>query len=146
MEQFEKVIQDPTKPLAIIVDIDWTVACKWDRSPYDWSRVSEDTPYADMCELVRVLWQTYVILFVSWRDFSCAIDTTKWLDKNVTEKYRLWMRPEWDKRKDSIIKYELLQDIIKDYYIAYVLDDRDQVVKMWREAWLRCLQVQEWNF
>lgn len=146
MEQFAKVIQDPTKELAIIVDIDWTIADKWERSPFDWSKVSEDTPHWDIVELIRVLSQTYTILFVSWRDFICAIDTAKWLDKNVLEKYRLYMRPEWDKRKDSIIKYEILQDIIKDYYIVYVFDDRDHVVQMWREAWLRCLQVAEWNF
>lgn len=144
--EFEKVIQDPTKELAIIVDIDWTIADKWDRSPYDWSKVSEDTPIGDIIELVRVLSETYTILFVSWRDFACAIDTVRWLDKNVIDDYRLLMRPEWDKRKDSIVKYELLQEIIKDYYVAYVLDDRAQVVKMWREAWLRCLQVAEGNF
>lgn len=58
----------------------------------------------------------------------------------------LYMRPEGDKRKDSIIKYEILQNLIKENFIAYVLDDRNQVVKMWREAGLRCLQVQEGNF
>jgi len=56
------------------------------------------------------------------------------------------MRKAGDNRKDSIVKYEILQELIKEYYIEYVFDDRDQVVKMWREAGLRCLQVAPGNF
>jgi phosphoserine phosphatase len=49
-------------------------------------------------------------------------------------------------RKDSIVKYEILQEIVKEYFIPFVFDDRDQVVRMWREAGLRCLQVASGNF
>lgn len=56
------------------------------------------------------------------------------------------MRKESDSRKDSYVKYEILQNLIENYCIVYVIDDRDQVVKMWREAGLRCLQVAPGNF
>lgn len=143
---FEKVEMDPTLKMAIIVDIDGTVAHMGDRLAYDWSKVSEDTPHGDILELVNVLGNTYNIIFVSWRDSVCYEDTEKWLNKHVKHVYSLRMRAIGDNRKDSVVKYEILQEIIKEYYIPFVFDDRDQVVKMWREAWLRCLQVASGNF
>ncbi len=60
--------------------------------------------------------------------------------------YKLYMRAEGDKRNDTIVKYEILQELVKGYYIQYVLDDRSRVCQMWRESGLRCLQVAEGNF
>lgn len=57
------------------------------------------------------------------------------------------MRPEGDIRKDSIVKREIFENYIRDYYnIQFVLDDRNQVVEMWRSLGLKCLQVQEGDF
>ena len=43
------------------------------------------------------------------------------------------MRKTGDNRKDSIIKREIFENDIRPYYnIDYVLDDRNQVVEMWR--------------
>lgn len=57
------------------------------------------------------------------------------------------MRPEGDKRKDSIVKAELFDKHIKDNYaVDFVLDDRNQVVKMWRDMGLKCLQVAPGEF
>jgi hypothetical protein len=58
------------------------------------------------------------------------------------------MRAEKDNRKDSIIKRELFDKHIRDkYHVDFVLDDRDQVVRMWRrELGLTCLQVNYGNF
>lgn len=142
-----KVIQDPTLPHAIIVDIDGTIADKWSRDPYDFTKVSEDTPYTDIIDLVKALSHTYTIIFVSGRSRECYRDTADWLDMYFPSMdIELYMRKAWDRRKDSIIKYEILQALIKEYYIAYVLDDRDQAVEMWRDAGLRCLQVAPGNF
>ena len=46
----------------------------------------------------------------------------------------LFMRQEGDKRKDDIIKYEMLQGISSMFKINYIFEDRDQVVQMAREA------------
>ena len=40
-----------------------------------------------------------------------------------------------------------MRTLLSEYDVAGVLDDRDQVVKMWRnELGLTCLQVAEGNF
>lgn len=52
-----------------------------------------------------------------------------------------------DYRDDPIIKQEIYETYIKPYTdVDYVFDDRDRVVKMWRDIGLRCLQVQEGDF
>lgn len=139
--------QDITKPHIIIVDIDWTVAHKWSRSPYNYSKVIEDTPYNDIIRILSMLSKSYEIWFVTGRPESCRQDTSQWLRTHIPFKCSfLAMRATWDKRPDNIIKHEIAQDIALEYYIFAVFDDRDRVVKMWREAWIRCLQVQEWDF
>lgn len=145
LNEFAPVVQDDLNPPAIIVDIDGTLAKMNGRWPFDWSRVWEDLPHEDIVALVKILEQEHYVLFVSWRDEICRAETQSWLDKQWLE-WTLYMRKESDNRKDSIVKYEILQDLIRIYYISYVIDDRDQVVKMWRQAWLRCLQVAEWAF
>lgn len=142
---FEKVEQDDMNLPAIIVDIDGTIAHMGDRGPFDWSKVWEDNPHTDIMYLVKLLAQNHRVLFVSWRDGICRKETQLWLDKHWLNG-ELYMRNDGDNRKDSHIKYEILKELIANYYIAYVIDDRDQVVKMWREAGLRCLQVAPGNF
>jgi hypothetical protein len=58
------------------------------------------------------------------------------------------MRAENDGRKDSIVKKELFeQHIVGKYYIDLVIDDRNQVVEMWRkDLGLTCLQVDYGDF
>ena len=53
------------------------------------------------------------------------------------------MREEGDFRKDSIVKEEFYNDVIRDkYFVKYILDDRDQVVEMWRKKLnLPCFQI-----
>lgn len=147
--EFEEVDNNSYNNRAIIVDIDGTIAKNVSRSPYDYSKVSEDKPHNDIIELVLLLEQEWFeVLFVSGRDASCRKDTMDWIERymDTWREYKLYMRAEGDKRNDTIVKYEILQELVNDYYIQYVLDDRDRVVKMWREAGLRCLQVAEGNF
>jgi len=57
------------------------------------------------------------------------------------------MRKTGDSRKDSIVKREIFEEHIKGKYrIQFVLDDRNQVVEMWRQLGLTCLQVAEGDF
>jgi hypothetical protein len=57
------------------------------------------------------------------------------------------MRKRGDKRKDVIVKKEIYEKFIKDNYeVFFVLDDRDQTVKGWRDLGLKCFQVAEGNF
>jgi hypothetical protein len=57
------------------------------------------------------------------------------------------MREAGDSRKDSIVKQELYEKHIEPSYDVFVvLDDRNQVVDMWRSLGLVCLQVAPGDF
>ena len=135
-------------PFIILVDIDGTVACKWDRSPFDWTKVMEDNPYTDVIDLLEVIANSgFNIGFVTGREESCRNETTLWLQWNIPFRYEfLKMRASKDKRWDDVVKHEIASQIAKNYYIFAVFDDRNRVVEMWRKAGIRCYQVQEWNF
>lgn len=142
----------PNAPQRIIVDIDGTVALMNGRSPYAWDRVGEDVPNKPVIELVNLLLSIGVhVLFVSGRDGSCMPQTRHWLEENLTygheHRWELFMREAGDNRADNIVKREIFDREIRDNYnINFVLDDRDQVVKMWRSLGLTCLQVAEGAF
>lgn len=132
---------------AIICDIDGTLAHMKNRSPYDWGRVDTDEVDPTIKNLLDVLKDKYFIILVSGRDEICREKTEKWLRGNDIPYGTLLMRPEGDIRKDSIVKRELFERCIRPYYdIEFVLDDRNQVVDMWRSLGLKCLQVQEGDF
>jgi hypothetical protein len=57
------------------------------------------------------------------------------------------MRSTGDHRQDSIIKQEIYQQqICGQYNIKLVLDDRQQVVDMWRDLGLTVFQVAAGDF
>jgi predicted kinase len=140
-------------PSAYIVDIDGTVARNnGGRSPYDWSRVNEDEPVPNVVRTVQGLSDAgFDIIFMSGRmkTAACYAKTTTWLQKHGLVPYRgLYMRMDGDTRKDSIVKRELFDAYVRGKYnIVAVLDDRQQVVDMWRnELGLTCLQVAPGEF
>lgn len=141
---------NPQLPDAAIVDIDGTVAHMSGRSPYDYTKVSEDTPDMAVINLAQRLAQDGIrIVFVSGRKAYCRADTEAWLRMHVTIGFKpeLYMRANGDNRADSIVKYELFDRHIRGKYnVRWVLDDRNQVVAMWRKIGLKCLQVEEGNF
>lgn len=144
--EFEPVVQDVNLPWAIIVDIDGTVAHMNGRSPYDYSLVSTDTIDESVQAIVHALTINHQIIFVSGRKAECKEETFKWLKQHFVMNFELHMRKDEDDRNDAIVKREILEELIKEYYIVAALDDRNRVVKMWRESGIKCLQVQEGNF
>ncbi len=145
---------DLTLPSAIIVDIDGTVAIHGDeRGHYDYDKISTDTPNQAVIDLVCTMSEDLDdptrVIFLSGREDRCMDDTKAWLDRHVGSAYwdELFMRKTGDHRPDYIIKQELFDAHIRnDYCVWLVLDDRDQVVKMWREMGLTCLQVAPGDF
>lgn len=146
---FEKVIQDDKLLKAIIVDLDGTIALNLGkRSPYDFSRVYEDTPNTSVIKIIHryregSFGESNEIIFVSGREDSCRDKTIKWLeDKCGFLKPKLFMRKTGDRRKDAIVKKEILDKEIKNkYYIEAVFDDRLSVSKMWHQIGLTLLKV-----
>jgi hypothetical protein len=57
------------------------------------------------------------------------------------------MRTDGDDRNDGIIKTEIFDKYIRNIYnVIAVFDDRDSVVKAWRNIGLLCLQVNYGDF
>lgn len=141
-------------PTAIIVDLDGTLALHNGRSPYDYSKVSTDKPNHPVRNLVwDAARQGVHILFTTGRPESAREDTLEWLrwhltlDLGAVKNWQLFMRPDGDQRPDYIVKGEIFDKEIRDKYaVECALDDRNQVVEMWRSIGVPCLQVAEGNF
>ena len=138
------------KELAIIVDVDGTLAdMRGVRGPFEWDKVSQDKPHQDIIDLVRDLrsLKKYKIIITTGRDGVCEEATKKWLKDNGVPFDDFYIRKAGDFRKDNIIKSEIYMDHIRpNYDVKFVIDDRDQVVEMWRSLGLRVLQVAPGNF
>lgn len=138
------------KPV-ILVDIDGTLALRGDRSPHDHDSAMEDAvnwPIVRLCDALHK-GGVFDIIVVSGRD-ECYRDITEyWFNTHSILPYRqhIYMRPAGDNRPDEVVKRELYEkEIHPQYKVWYVLDDRNKVVKMWREIGLVCLQVAEGDF
>jgi len=143
---------------AIICDIDGTVALMHgNRTPFEWMKVDTDLPNQWVIDLLCAY--TYgndiTVLFLSGRSEECYDLTLDWLNEHVMHGYmephgfKLFMRPvDQLFEKDAKIKYEFYHGYIKPYYdVQFVIDDRKQVVDMWRNvAGLPVAQVAEGNF
>lgn len=146
------LVQDETLPRAIIVDIDGTLAKMHDRGPFEWKKVGQDLPHTDIIRLVHNYdcgsfgTRVHKIL-LSGRDAVCRPETEAWLLAHGIEYDELHMRPEGNMEKDALIKERIFREqIAGKYCVDYVIDDRDQVVRMWRDLGLRCLQVADGDF
>lgn len=140
---------DPALPSTVIVDIDGTLAVMDGRSPYQWDRVSEDRPNTAVVSLVQALIASgQHVTVMSGRDGICRADTHAWLDAHVAPGLPLHMRPAGDTRRDDVIKWELFREHVADrFHVRFVLDDRDQVVHLWRRILgVPTFQVADGNF
>ena len=149
-DSMEPYIPDLSKPQAIIVDIDGTVALKGDRSPYDESRVHEDRPNWPVIRAVEAMvFDGHMPIFVSGRSRACEEATRDWLARHILGARRapLYMRPTHDRRRDAVVKLEIFNNYIRNNYnVVAVFDDREQVVAMWRSLGLTVFQVAEGKF
>lgn len=140
-----KYVEDINLPHAIIVDIDGTLAKMVNRNPFEWNKVKHDSCNDVIKQMVNN-YKGNVIIFTG-RDGVCKNDTIEWLHLNDIKYDKLFMRDCGNTEKDSIIKQRMFDNNIRGkYYIDYILDDRNQVVEMWRSIGLICLQVAEGDF
>lgn len=146
---YAKYVERNDLPYAIIVDIDGTLAHMNGRSPYDGTRYLED----HFDHTIALLSQSYAqlhgrkLILLSGRNETGRGDTVRWLFKHGFQYDALYMRAADDNRNDAIVKDELFeQHIAGRYNVDFILDDRDRVVKMWREKGLKVLQVADGNF
>lgn len=147
--EHKKELQD-----VIVCDLDGTLALMNGRNPYDASTCYNDKvnkPVFDV--LFNFLYSGRIkkVIFCSGRQDKWMAETDRWLREVVgfgdSVPYELNMRKTNDLRKDCDVKQEMYDNYIKDKYnVALVLDDRDQVVQVWRDNNLPCFQVNYGSF
>jgi len=142
----------------VIVDIDGTISKVSDRinclksNPPDWdtfyNRCGEDEPVWTVIKLVCLLSYFYKIVYCTGRRESCREATANWIrDKGIYMSEVMLMRPDGDRRHDTELKPELIEKAgIKLDDVEFVLEDRNSMVKKWREMGLVCLQVADGDF
>ena len=146
---YKLIKQDKSLTRAIICDLDGTLALMDGRNPFDAAHCDEDRLNEPVAEVLKNYSKNgYDILLVSGREDKFREPTLLFLEQYKIPYSQLWMRKSRDSRKDSIVKREIFDALIRDkYFIEFVLDDRNQVVDMWRQdLGLTCFQVNYGNF
>ena len=134
---------------AIICDLDGTLADIKHRDPFDASACLDDAVNKPIKNLINQYFNAgYKVIILSGRMDKYKKISEQWLLENNIHYNKCYLRKTGDGRKDSIIKKEIyLKDIMPRYSIEFILDDRNQVVDMWRkELKLVCFQVNYGDF
>ncbi len=141
--------QDAALPKAIICDLDGTLALMNGRNPFDAAKCEEDVLNVPVAKVLKTFQDLgHKVLLLSGRKEEHKMQTINWLAANNIAYDLLELRKTADNRPDTIVKKELFEaHILGKYYIEFVLDDRDQVVDLWRSVLgLTCFQVNYGDF
>lgn len=150
------------KQPAVIFDRDGTLAsvayvAPKDRSDASWAAFNAalpfDAPVPQVAALLRSIRPGVARIMVSGRmegdwpgDRRRRIAMIDWLVKHELPIDALIMREGGDTRHDSVVKRELYERFIfPKYDVRYVIDDRPQVIDMWRELGFTVLKVTDPN-
>ncbi|UPU15903.1 polynucleotide kinase [Stenotrophomonas virus Jojan60] len=147
-------VPDESLPPAIIVDLDGTLAILGDRNPYDAANCHLDTLDETVSDIATKFWEDdYHIIFLSGRKETYRTQTEQWLDHHEWSPQVLpnvhgpFMRASADGRPDFVVKAELFDKHVRGKFnVRFALDDRDQVVRLWRDMGIKTLQVADGNF
>ena len=159
------IIEIPKNTKGLIFDLDGTLAdietrrvisikengkMDWDIF-FDPKNISLDIPNRPVITMARLLKESgHRIVILSGRSKVTKDATREWLKQFDVPFDILKMRPDNKEFKfmpdDQLKKLWLDQLFPNTDDVLCVFDDRDKVVKMWRENGLSCLQVAEGNF
>lgn len=152
----EEVKYDPDLPDCIIVDVDGTLAIRGNRSPFGYWKAQEDElnkPVADLLydiqhtreehlEDLNTIIMTGRENLVNEYGYTIKNLTEDWLKRNSIHYDNIFIRENRDHRSDFEVKKEMFEDNIKGKFnVLYVIDDRLQVINMWRSLGLTVLDV-----
>ena len=132
---------------------------------FDASNISLDLPNEPVIKMAQLFAADgFNIVIFSGRNDRSFNTTKSWLSKHRVPFHKLVMRPDkflklgdkiadgniatQDMRfmPDEILKKEMLDTFINKDEVFLVVDDRDKVVKMWRDLGLNTFQVAPGNF
>ena len=140
----------------VIFDIDGTLADVSERihhlkkKPKNWDAffagMAQDKAIHSMVRLCNILYASGVcIVLCSGRNEQYRSETIRWLDQQGVHYHELLLRPDHDRRSDTIVKREMLARIDQSK-VLFVVEDRSRVVEMWRSEGLVCLQCAPGEF
>jgi phosphatidate phosphatase APP1 len=141
-----------------VFDIDGTIADlshrlhHIEKSPKDWdsffAACHKDAPIAHIRRLLVDLSNaSATIIYVSGRSDQVHDETMAWIIAHGFPVGNIFMRKQGDHRPDNLVKSDLLDELHDDGFRPIMaFDDRNQVVKMWRERGIPCAQVAEGDF
>lgn len=143
---------------AVIFDMDGTLAdCEHRRhfvsgkkKYFDkfYQAMGEDSRNDVICGLCNMYHMNgWHIIICTGRPESYREITEQWLKNNGVFYKELRMRP--DERQydpDFEIKQDMLNDILRERRVMVAVDDRKQVVDMWRRNGITCMQVADGDF
>lgn len=114
---------------------------------FDPNLIRLDEPNIPIIECAKAHYSVgHQIVIMSGRDDITKEETIRWLKKYEVKYHNLIMRRHGDFTPDDILKRKWLNELINKSDVLCVFDDRNKVVKMWREEGLTCIQVAEGNF
>lgn len=154
-DQYKRYIPNNYKfnqdaPKAVLFDIDGTLADHNGRGAYDLDNLKNDLPIQKVVDLLNFYKQDHKIIIFSGREQGLngqyKLGTEMWLEKHGISYDLLKMRLHSDRRPDYLIKDEMIRSVAKDYNIVLAVDDRQQVVDMYRLHGLEVFQVAYGDF
>ena len=110
--------------------------------------ISLDEPNVPVIEMAKMLKaQGHSVVIFSGRDSISRKETIDWLNNFGVPFDILKMRPQGTFTPDDVLKQNWLDQLFPDRSdILCIFDDRDKVVKMWRDNGISCFQVAEGSF
>jgi Straboviridae polynucleotide kinase len=145
------------KTKAVIFDRDGTLASCFarplDRSNASWTDFNAalrfDAPVPVVCGLLRSIRPGITRIMVSGRaegdhpgDRRRRFAMQDWVAKHSLPVDLILMRSGGDMRLDSVVKHEILHDLILPRFdVLYAVDDRPQVAQVWRDHGIPVLEV-----
>ena len=135
--------------------------------PAFYEAADKDTPIQSVVSLLRMCWGLgYRVTICTGRPEEYRELTVTWLKHHIIPHHDLFMKADGDNRVDHEVKREILYRDILDWAdgfgdnkvvrvpghelprhnIVFVVDDRQQVVDMWRTEGLTCLQCAKGDF
>lgn len=142
-----------------IFDIDGTLADPSERihhiigQPKDWDTYDAlahtDKPINAIITLAQVLYATgHEVMLLTGRSERVRQDTVDWLALHKVPYHYLLMRGEQDRREDTIVKLENLEQFLRNRnrVIQTIFEDRKRLAVAFREAGYHVCHVAEGDF
>ena len=136
-------------PLAVIVDIDGTIALTGNRDIYDYSKVDVDIPRMDVVKVIKSLEEQNIkIIIFSGRKLEAKDKTIQWLKDNLIPFNEIYLRNEEESNNncsDIVAKYRMFNEVRDKYDFMGAFDDRPKVTRLYQELGLTTFFVGEYG-